>query len=630
MEEYKKAGGRRMLVARAKIITILSVATLLLFPFSIGRVEEQKEKSTGPYSLEDVMKVQEAVKADLASKKNDSCYDCLLLHEFGKRFPEEYMKVKTSCIPVLLHNVWEIRQEPHGKMTPSRPPVIGRYVVEERYPGCLKIVRHEYAAPSIQMELTGPLPQEKRSEIATGALKEAYNTFPIYRKRLFGDEESTAETKDPKNFNFLLGGSFQFSVGPTPVVGSLLLFEVPPVIPKRFYPEPWVPGSEVPRDLHFMGFAVKDFSSVNELLGGVDKGKIVWKVPFSEAKVLPVVPPVYPLTEGTATFTLTFNPKRGEMEVTPARDFVASGPDEKCQYAPLSQTYTLKNPGDIPIKYSISKTAGWLELNPKEGTIDPWSTVAVTVSIKQDEVKRLGGGPLKDTVRFTNLTDGAGNTSRDVVLKELQIWAVKLTGFEVDDLGGYDMFVKMEKVWKYMTVDYGVRFDYKLAARVTVAKTEGGWKYESGEITDAEVSYKNNFDKTVFNAEEPQCRLHCGEVSGLKGQPLSGNATDGAVHLRWPNVRTGVEVKNQLKLKVVELVDKSRPRYLTDYSFNSFESEEFLDHAGAHDVPLEEGHWPAPPPEKKKSYKDQWRPADKGDLIRVSHEYFRIKLNKCK
>lgn len=159
MEEYKKAGGRRVLITRAKIITILSVVGLLLLSFSIGQVKEQEEKSTETYSLEDVMKVQEAVKADLASKKDDPCYDCLLLHELGKRFPEESMKVKTSCIPVRLHNVWEIRQEPHRKMTPSRPPVIGRYVVEERYPGCLKIVRHEYAAPSIQLELTAPLPR---------------------------------------------------------------------------------------------------------------------------------------------------------------------------------------------------------------------------------------------------------------------------------------------------------------------------------------------------------------------------------------------------------------------------------------------------------------------------------------
>ena len=628
MESYKKGAGLRMLITRAKIITILSAMGLLLSSFSIGQGKEQEEKSTETYSREDVMKVQEAVKADLASKKDDPCYDCLLLHEFGKRFPEESMKVKTSCIPVLFHNVWEIRQEPHGKMIPSRPPVIGRYLVEERYPGCLKIMRHEYAAPSIQLELTGPLPQEKRSEIVTGGLREASNKFPIYRKRLFGDEESTAETKDPGNFNFLIGGGFSFSAGPAPV-GSQLLFEVPSVIPKRFYPEPWVPGSEVPRDLQFTEFAVNDYSSVHEVLKGVNEGRIIWKIPFSEAKVLPVAPPVFPLIEGTATFTLTFNPQKGKMEVTPPRDLVASGPDEKCQYAPLSQTYTLKNPGDVPIKYSISKTAGWLDLNPKEGTIDPWSTVAVTVSIKQDEVKRLGGGPLKDTVRFTNLTDGAGNTSRDVVLKELQIWAVKITGFEVDDLGGYDMFVKMDKVWKYLTVDYGVRFDYKLAARVTVAKTEGGWKYERGEITDAEVKYYDVFDTDVFHVTGVRCRASCGEVSGLKGQPLSGDATDGAVHLRWPNVRTRVEVNNQLKLKVVELVDKSRPRYLTDYSLNSFESEEFLDYAGKHDVPLKEGHWAPPPPVKKDSYKDQWRP-DKRKPIRISYEYFLMKLNKCK
>lgn len=628
MEAYKKAAGLRMLILGAKIMATLSAVGLFLFPFSMGQAEEQKEKSAETYRLEDLMKAQEAVKADLASKKDDPCYDCLLLHEFGKRFPEESMKVKTSCIPVLFHNVWEIRQEPHGKMIPSRPAVIGRYLVEERYPGCLKIDRHEYAAPNIKMELTGPLPREKRSEIVTGGLREASNKFPIYRKRLFGDEESTAETKDPGNFNFLIGGDFEFSAGPAPV-GSQLLFEVPSIIPKKFYPEPWVPGGEVPRDLEFKGFAVNDFSSAHEVLKGVNEGRIIWKVPFSEAKVLPVAPPVFPLIEGTATFTLTFNPQKGKMEITPARDLVVSGPDEKCQYAPLSQTYTLKNPGDIPIKYSISKTAVWLDLNPKEGTLGPQSTVVVTVSIKPDEVKKLGGGPLKDTVRFTNLTDGAGNTARDVVLKELQIWSVKLTGSEVDDLGGYDMFVKMEKVWKYLTVDYGVRFDYRLAAKLAVAKTEGGWKYEGGEITDAEVKYYDVFDPDVFHVAGVRCRVKCGEVSGLKGQPLSGHATDGAVQLRWPVVRTGVEVKNQLRLKVVELVDKSRPRYLTDYSFNRFESEDFLDLAGKHDVPLKEGHWAPPPPEKKDSYKDQWR-ADKRKPIRISHEYFLIRLNKCK
>ena len=82
MEEGKKTAGQRRLVTGAKIIAILSVASLLLFPFSIGRAGEQEEKSTETYRLEDVMKVQEAVKADLTSKKNDPCYDCLLLHEF--------------------------------------------------------------------------------------------------------------------------------------------------------------------------------------------------------------------------------------------------------------------------------------------------------------------------------------------------------------------------------------------------------------------------------------------------------------------------------------------------------------------------------------------------------------------
>jgi len=61
---------------------------------------------------------------------------------------------------------------------------------------------------------------------------------------------------------------------------------------------------------------------------------------------------------------------------------------------------------------------------------------------------------------------------------------------------------------------------------LALAKSKGVGKYESGEITDAEVNYKDNFDKTVFNVEEPRYYINnCGKVSGLKGRPLIGDAT---------------------------------------------------------------------------------------------------------
>ena len=81
---------------------------------------------------------------------------------------------------------------------------------------------------------------------------------------------------------------------------------------------------------------------------------------------------------------------------------------------------------------------------------------------------------------------------------------------------------------------------------LALAKSKGVWKYESGEITDAEVNYKDNFDKTVFNVEEPRCHLNCGKVSGLKGQPLIGDATAISARLKWLDIEVQVEVKNQL------------------------------------------------------------------------------------
>jgi hypothetical protein len=284
------------------------------------------------------------------------------------------------------------------------------------------------------------------------------------------------------------------------------------------------------------------------------------------------------------TVTIEFEKIPGILTVSPSQDFESAGPDDMGGFLPSRKTYTLRNTGGSPINFSVSKGKSWLRLSKTRGVLKPGASIQVVASVNQS-AEKLNPGVHKDVLAFSNTTNGNGNTSRKAILDvgEIQIWSVKLTGQETDDMGGKLMYAKLENVWQQVTVDYGVRFDYTLGVKFAIKKEKGGWKYKTGVITNAKVGYSTNFDPTVFFISKHNC-LNCKEVPNLKGTPIGGNVSGNTVKLFWPSVITRVIVTNKLKLKFV-----SKQKSHQGYSDNFFESSDFFQRAKAHYLPLKDG-----------------------------------------
>jgi hypothetical protein len=77
--------------------------------------------------------------------------------------------------------------------------------------------------------------------------------------------------------------------------------------------------------------------------------------------------------------------------------------------------YTLDNIGDYSIGYNVTKSAAWLTLTNATGTLAPFTSTVVTVSINS-AANSLPESVYPDTVNFINTTDGAGDTTREVRL----------------------------------------------------------------------------------------------------------------------------------------------------------------------------------------------------------------------
>ncbi len=125
----------------------------------------------------------------------------------------------------------------------------------------------------------------------------------------------------------------------------------------------------------------------------------------------------------------------GVLEVTPPGGFVSSGP-EGGPFSPSQKVYTLKNTGHAPLEWSASASQWWVRIEKNDilagfqqvsslvgsvaigataagGRLDPGDTVNVTVSLSPDDVS---AGAHTASIDFTNVTNGDGNTSRQVNL----------------------------------------------------------------------------------------------------------------------------------------------------------------------------------------------------------------------
>ncbi|MCL5883783.1 MAG: peptidoglycan DD-metalloendopeptidase family protein, partial [Deltaproteobacteria bacterium] len=84
--------------------------------------------------------------------------------------------------------------------------------------------------------------------------------------------------------------------------------------------------------------------------------------------------------EARTTVTVTTPPVQGSLSVTPVGGLTSSG-IVGGPFTPVSQSYTLTNPGGSAINWTTSNTPTWVTVSPMNGTLLAGASATVTVSI---------------------------------------------------------------------------------------------------------------------------------------------------------------------------------------------------------------------------------------------------------
>lgn len=124
-----------------------------------------------------------------------------------------------------------------------------------------------------------------------------------------------------------------------------------------------------------------------------------------------------------ATLLTTVNGS-ASLSVTPASGLVASGTTGGPFNA--SVTYTLTNTGTASLNWSAGYSSNWISLSAANGILAPGAATTVTVSINS-AADSLPAGSYSDSVTFTNLTNGNGNTARSVSLTIIPVGILNVT-----------------------------------------------------------------------------------------------------------------------------------------------------------------------------------------------------------
>lgn len=116
----------------------------------------------------------------------------------------------------------------------------------------------------------------------------------------------------------------------------------------------------------------------------------------------------------TRTVNLTVTSPPAELEVTPVSNFTTAGV-QGGPFTPSALTYTLANRGTQTLTWRVSKTQTWLNLSSTTGVLLPNQTMTVTAALDGSTAAQAPG-TYSDTLVFSNLTTGAGNTTRTATL----------------------------------------------------------------------------------------------------------------------------------------------------------------------------------------------------------------------
>jgi hypothetical protein len=273
-----------------------------------------------------------------------------------------------------------------------------------------------------------------------------------------------------------------------------------------------------------------------------------------------------------------------QLVVTPEDGFESSGLNPDGVFVPDSKTYTLKNRGNNPLNYKITKTANWLNISNPTGTLAPGNKTKITLSINES-AKKLKEEEYIEEVKFINVTDGSGNTSREVILDvgEEQKWRLFFTGYEQ----------RQYKIPKWKTpenkpIRFGGRFDYKLRVEFIVKKKKGMWRFKEGIITIADINYGTLYDPTFWGTKNEKSK-YFNKITSMNGKNINGTVDGNKVRLFWPEPKPPPErYVEALFRKPCKPMPECQEWKAIEYS-----SEEFLYRARDHHLVLKDG-WVSP------------------------------------
>ena len=117
---------------------------------------------------------------------------------------------------------------------------------------------------------------------------------------------------------------------------------------------------------------------------------------------------------GTTSALITVEAAAPQMAVSPGGGLVSSG-RQGGPFDPPSKTYTVQNTGTAALNWAAAKTRNWVSLSPTGGTLNAGASQSVVVSINA-QADDLDPGSYDDTVTFSNVSNGVGNSSRSVHL----------------------------------------------------------------------------------------------------------------------------------------------------------------------------------------------------------------------
>ena len=339
-----------------------------------------------------------------------------------------------QCVPVHVQLVWEFTEQDIRNDKRIGPSTKVQMTIEENYTGCLELA---YKGPArkqiLSAKMSGPYPPEKAVRKVTKVAAE----YGLSRPKMFmGDKFSTASTSNPDHFYLdpaEADDSLDFGCSDlSPISGGLVRLHRVHAREEMIAPDGWsiMEGTTLGMDTKVeLG---KDISCKDIVTALRSNSEITRKLPFHYSyRPNTNGPSVEEKIDGTVTVRIGFKPMTEPgLQVSPPDGLVANGPDKKGQFKPDRKTYTLTNTGREQIQYNVNAGKNWVSLSQKTGVLPPKGSATITVGVKASKAKGLGPGQRQDTVQFTNVTNGKGNTTRPVKLVNQQKWRVTWVGWD--------------------------------------------------------------------------------------------------------------------------------------------------------------------------------------------------------